>query len=122
MAAEMENDQQECQETCSGPWHVNQNGSRRSQDNLKLSKKSAKAGDQTVFLWDDGGIQDVQDGLSDGGRSSLTVLDNIHTLWEAARGKEQAGRPHSHSGGLLEMLRWGTRNSMATNFTEALRQ
>jgi hypothetical protein len=72
------------------------------------SKKSAKVGGQTVFIWDEeGAIQDVQGGRSDGGRASLTVLDNILTLSEAAGGEERAGRPHSHSGGLMEALGWG---------------
>ncbi len=87
----------ECQETHSGPWHVGQNGSRRSQDNLKLSKKLAKVGDQTVFLWDEeGAIQDLQGVQSDGSHGSLTVLDNFLTLWEAAGGR-RASWPASFS-------------------------
>jgi hypothetical protein len=61
-----------------------------------------------VFLGDEEGtIQDVWGGRSDGGRDSLTVWDNILTLWVAARGEERAGQPHSRSGGLLEELVWG---------------
>jgi hypothetical protein len=38
-------------------------------------------GSQSVFLSDEeGAIQDVQGGQSDGGSGSLTVLDNILTL------------------------------------------
>ncbi len=61
-----------------------------------------------VFLGDEeGAIQDELGSRSDGGRRSLTVLNNALTILEAARGKERAGRLHSRSGGLLEELRWG---------------
>ncbi len=61
-----------------------------------------------VFLEDEeGAIQDVLGKRSDGGRDSLTVLNNVLTVWEAAGGEERTGRLHSHSGGLLEELRWG---------------
>ncbi len=40
-----------------------------------------------VFLGDEeGAIQDELDGRDDGGRGSLTVLNNALTIWEAARG------------------------------------
>jgi hypothetical protein len=74
-----------------------------------------------VFLGDEeGAIQDVIGCRSDGGRDSLTVLNNVLTVREAARGEERAGRLHSRSGGLLEELRWGTKNSTAANFAAAL--
>jgi hypothetical protein len=44
-------------------------------------KEVSLVGDQTVFLGDEeGGIQDVQGGRSDGGCGSLTILDNILTV------------------------------------------
>ncbi len=73
---------------------------------------------QTVFLGDEEGtIQDVWGGRSNGGCDSLTILDKVLTVREAAGGEERAGRPHSHSGVLLKRLGWGTRNSMLVNFT-----
>jgi hypothetical protein len=61
-----------------------------------------------VFLRDEeGAIQDVLGGRIDGGCDSLTVLNNVLTVGEAAGGEERAGRLHSHSGGLLEELKWG---------------
>jgi hypothetical protein len=38
---------------------------------------------------------------------ALTVLDNVLTVCEPARGEERTGWPHSCSGGLLEGLGWG---------------
>jgi hypothetical protein len=53
----------------------------------KLSKKSArwvkKLGDE------EGAIQYVWGSRSDGGRDSLTVWDNVLTVWEAAGGKDK---------------------------------
>ncbi len=61
-----------------------------------------------VFLGDEeGAIQDVLGSRSDGGHDSLTVLNNVLTVWEAAGGEERAGQLHSCSGGLLGELRWG---------------
>ncbi len=57
-------------------------------------------GEKTVFLEDEeGAIQDVRGGRSDGGRDSLTA--SLTLFFEAAGGEERAGRLHSHSGGLL---------------------
>jgi hypothetical protein len=72
------------------------------QQNSKALKEVGQVGEKTVFLGDEeGAIQDVWGGRSNGSRVSLTVWDNILTLWEAAGGEERAGRPQSHSGGLL---------------------
>ncbi len=49
-----------------------------------------------VFLGDEeGAIQGILGGRSNGGRDSLTVLNNILTVLEAAGGVERAGRLHS---------------------------
>ncbi len=63
---------------------------------------------QTALLGDEeGAIQDMRGGRSYGRRGSLTFLDHVLIVEESAGGKEQAGQPHSCSGGLLEELRWG---------------
>jgi hypothetical protein len=68
----------------------------------RSSQRSRPGGWKTVFLEDEeGAIQDLWGGRSDGGLYSLTVSDNVLTLWEAVGGKERAGRPYSRSGGLL---------------------
>ncbi len=47
-------------------------------------KEVCQVGDQTAFLGDEeGAIQDVQGGQSNGGHSSLTALDYIHTVFES---------------------------------------
>ncbi len=60
-------------------------------------------GDQTALLGDEeGAIQDMQGSHSDGRRGSLAFLDNVIIVDKSAGGEEQAGRLHSHSGGLQE--------------------
>jgi hypothetical protein len=61
-------------------------------------------GDEEGATWDVQNGQSNSGSRSDGGGNSLIVLDNVLTVYESAGGKEQAGWPHSCSGGLLEGL------------------
>jgi hypothetical protein len=62
----------------------------------------------------------VQSSQSDGVQGFLTILGNILTVWELARGKEWDVWTHSRSEGLLEGLRWG--NSTVAKFAKVLQQ
>jgi hypothetical protein len=60
IAAKVENDRRECQETSSGPCCVGQNSLRCSHENGKALKEVGLVGEQTVFLGDEKGeIQDM---------------------------------------------------------------
>jgi hypothetical protein len=51
---------------------------------------------------EDGASQDMQGIHSNFGITFWTISDNVLTVGESAKGEEQAGRLHPHSGGLLE--------------------
>jgi hypothetical protein len=71
-------------------------------------KEVGQVCEQTASLGDEEGtIQDMWGRQSDGSHGSLTVLDNILTVWEVAGDEERACGPHSCSGGLLKGLGWG---------------
>ncbi len=76
-----------------------------------------------VFLGDEeGAIQNVLGGQSDGGRNPLTVWDNILTVWEAAGGKRELVAFIIAQEASNKNWDGRTRNSMAANFAEALRR
>jgi hypothetical protein len=52
----------------------------------------------------------------------LTILDNVLNVGEQAGGEERAGRPHPHSGGLLEGAGRGAKKAATADFAEAIRQ
>jgi hypothetical protein len=88
----------------------------RSQEACHLSDRTALQGGE------EGAIQNVTGDLSDDRRGSLTILDNVLTVRESARGKKQADRPQLQSGGLPEGAGGGTENGAAANVAEALRR
>ena len=49
---------------------------------------------------------------SDGRCGSFTILDNVLTVGESARGEERADRPHHDPGGLLEGAGGGCEKSL----------
>ncbi len=86
----------------------------RSQGVCQLSDQTALRGDK------EGAIQNVIGDLSDDCHGFLTILDNVLTVGESARGEKQADQPQPQSGGLPERAGWGTKNGTAANIAEAL--
>ncbi len=104
MAAELENDRWENVRKLTQAHDVS---ARTVYDALmrtvKLSKKSARCVNKRFSLEmkkERFRTYEAAEAMA-GGRDSLTVWDNVLTVWEAAGGEERAGRPHSRSGGLL---------------------
>jgi hypothetical protein len=54
--------------------------------------------------------------------SFLTISDNVLNVGGSAGGEKQASRHQPQSGGLPEGAGGGTKNGVAANFAEALRQ
>ncbi len=111
MAAEMENDRRESQNTCSAHDVL----ARTVHGALSItwsSKKLAKVGGQTVFLrWrrsNSGCKRRVKRWRVKRWRPWFfdSFRQHSHSL-RGAGDEERAGWPHSHSGGLLEALGWG---------------
>ncbi len=87
------------------------------------SQEVGQLSDQTALRGgEEGAIQNVTGNLSDDRRGFLTILDNVLTVGESARGEKQTDRPQLQSGGLPEGAGGGTENGTAANVTEALRR
>jgi hypothetical protein len=99
ITAEVEND---WRETRSGSWGDNQTSSPTPNKELKPSKKLAMWLPITEEQGDEKGASLGLQGIHrDFCCSLFTILDNVLTVGESARGEERAGWPHPHPGGLL---------------------
>jgi hypothetical protein len=113
----------ECQETHSGPWCFDLNGSWHSPQGSAALKKVDQLSDQKWFStrWrrSDSGQRNV---CNDECCRFLTISGNVLNVVEKAGCEEPAGWLHPHPGGLLEGVEGGTKNAAAADFTNALRQ
>ncbi len=113
----------ECQETRSGPWGFDLNGSGHSPQVSATLKKVAQLSDQKWFStrWrrSDSGQRNV---CNDERCRFLTISDNVLNVVEKAGCEKWAGWPHSHPGGLLEGVEGGMKNAVAADFADELRR
>jgi hypothetical protein len=111
----------ECQETHSGPWRFDLNGSWHSPQGSAALKKVSQLSDQNGLLPEEGAIQDNETFVMMNSAVSCPSQKTFSMLLRRL-GVERAGRPHPHPGGLLEGVEEGAKNAAAVDFADALQR